>query len=501
MAVTDSQGRFEFKDLPAGRYRLNASKAGYVSLEYGQRRPMQGGTPIELHDKQILEKVTIGLPRGSVIAGRITDEFGEPVADANIMAMRWQRVGGAGRWMPTGRSGRTDDLGHYRVFGLSPGEYIVSATFQGMGMMMREQIEASSEPTGFAPTYFPGVPSIGDAARITVGVAEENTNASFALFATHLATVEGTVTNSQGAPITQGMVMLRADDGSGGMMMFGPGNSGQIEQGGRFRINGVAPGRYMAQVNSNFNRGETTDEIGRLPITVSGEKLENVSIVMMRSGRLTGRVITETGVPLPAAPPTGFPQGGLRVFATTVTPFEMGFGFGGGPDNGRVNADGTFELRGLVDRRLIRFSTPPGWSVKAVLLNGRGYIDTPVEVELGQTASGMEIVLTNRISSVTGSVSDSQGQPVLDVSVLVFPDDKKFWTFGSRYIRTARPDLEGRYRIESLPPSGGYLAVAVQDMGEGQASDPAYLATVQQGATAFSVREGESTTVDLKLRQ
>jgi len=497
IAVTDSEGRFEFRDLPAGRYRLNANKAGFVGLEYGQRRPMQPGTPIELRDKQVLEKVTIGLPRGSVIAGRITDEFGEPVADANIMAMRWQRLGGAGRWMVAGRPSRTDDLGQYRVFGLSPGEYVVSATFQGNFMMMRERVEASSEPTGFAPTYFPGVPSIGDAARITIGVGEENTNASFALFATHLAVVEGTVTTSQGTPVTQGMVSLRSDDDGVGMPMFGPGNSGPIGQGGRFRINGVAPGRYIAQVSSG--RGET-DEIGRMPVTVGGEKVENVSIVMMRSGRITGRVVTDTGAPLPAAP-QGMGPPGLRVFANSVTPFEMNFFGSAGPDNGRVNADGSFELRGLADQRLIRFSAPPGWSVKSVLLSGRDYVDTPVQVELGQTLTGMEIVLTNRVSTVAGSVSDSQGQPVLDASILIFPDERRFWTFGSRYIRTARPDLEGRYRIENLPPFETYLAVAVQDMGEGQANDPAYLTTLQSDAARFSLREGEGATVDLKLRQ
>lgn len=48
VAATDAQGRFEVKELPAGRYTVTASKGGFVSLQYGQRRPSESGTPIEL---------------------------------------------------------------------------------------------------------------------------------------------------------------------------------------------------------------------------------------------------------------------------------------------------------------------------------------------------------------------------------------------------------------------------------------------------------------------
>src|SRR5262245_37922372 len=48
LASTDAQGRFEFRDLPAGRWDLAASKAGYVTLRLGQRRPFEAGKPVEL---------------------------------------------------------------------------------------------------------------------------------------------------------------------------------------------------------------------------------------------------------------------------------------------------------------------------------------------------------------------------------------------------------------------------------------------------------------------
>jgi len=82
-ALTDAQGRYEFKDLPAGRFNLSVSKSGFVSMQYGQSRPFEPGRPIDLVDAQLLEKVDVALPRGSAVSGRILDEFGEPVADAS----------------------------------------------------------------------------------------------------------------------------------------------------------------------------------------------------------------------------------------------------------------------------------------------------------------------------------------------------------------------------------------------------------------------------------
>ena len=77
-ALTDGQGRYEFKDLPAGRFNVSVSKSGFVTMQYGQTRPFETGRPIDLADAQIMEKADVALPRGSAVSGRILDEFGEP---------------------------------------------------------------------------------------------------------------------------------------------------------------------------------------------------------------------------------------------------------------------------------------------------------------------------------------------------------------------------------------------------------------------------------------
>src|SRR5262249_27905753 len=126
--TTGPDGLYEFKELPASRYTVTVSKGSYVTLAYGQTRPMQQGRPIELGENQALDKVDVALPRGAVITGRVIDEFGEPVADANVMPMQQRFLPGGRRLTPMGRNSSTNDAGEFRIFGLAPGQYYVGVS-------------------------------------------------------------------------------------------------------------------------------------------------------------------------------------------------------------------------------------------------------------------------------------------------------------------------------------------------------------------------------------
>src|SRR5438552_11475950 len=91
---TDADGRYEFKDLPAGRYMVTATKNGYVQISYGQTRPNEGGKPLQLNEAQTVERIDFALPRGAVIAGRVIDEYGEPVANATVQALQFRFMNG-----------------------------------------------------------------------------------------------------------------------------------------------------------------------------------------------------------------------------------------------------------------------------------------------------------------------------------------------------------------------------------------------------------------------
>ena len=112
--LTDDAGVFEFTELPAGRYTINASKSGFIQLSYGQRRPLQAGTPLQLLAGQQLKGVDFALPKGGVISGRVSDESGDVMPGVSVQVMRYQYQQGDRRLVPAGQ-GQTDDRGVYRV--------------------------------------------------------------------------------------------------------------------------------------------------------------------------------------------------------------------------------------------------------------------------------------------------------------------------------------------------------------------------------------------------
>src|SRR5262245_53418823 len=133
-AITDAEGRYEFIDLPAGQFNVNVTKAGYVDLAYGQTSPGEMGKQLRVGDKQVVEKVDFTLPRGAVITGRVLDEFGEPVADAQVSVLRNSFTAAGPRPVNAGRFATTNDIGEFRLFGIAPGQYFLSASYRGQLM-------------------------------------------------------------------------------------------------------------------------------------------------------------------------------------------------------------------------------------------------------------------------------------------------------------------------------------------------------------------------------
>ena len=137
----------------------------------------------------------------------------------------------------------------------------------------------------------------------------------------------------------------------------------------------------------------------------------------------------------------------------------------------------------MLDPILLRTSSPQGWTLKSVHLSGQDITDTAMEFPAGQTISGVQIVLTKKVTTLSGLVTDSRGNPALDATVVVFPADEKLWTYQSRFIKAARPDQDGTLpRDRRCPGAQDYLTVAVQGLEDGQAGDPEFLASVRDAA-------------------
>ena len=108
--------------VPVGKFVLVASAPGYVGLQYGQRRPDESGTPIQLRDGETAASIDFALPRGSMITGRVIDEFGQPLVQAQVQARRFRYTETGSRSLFPVTSDATDDRGEFRLFGLMPGE-------------------------------------------------------------------------------------------------------------------------------------------------------------------------------------------------------------------------------------------------------------------------------------------------------------------------------------------------------------------------------------------
>ena len=478
MTTTDAEGRYEFKEVAAARYSITVQKGSYVSLQYGQQRPFEAGKPLEVLDGQTIEKIDFALPRGGVITGRILDEFGEPLSDAQVAAMRYQTISGRRRLVTAGRPAMTNDIGEFRLFAIPPGQYYLSATLRNLNM-----IGDSDDRSGYAPTYYPGSASIAEAHRITIAVAQIVNDVSMALMPTRTARVSGTAVDSQGRPMN-GMVMA-VPKSDMTLMMIGP--PGQIRPDGSFSVNGLAPGTYTLNVQG------PDAEMASAEVSVNGDDITGLRLVGSRPSVLSGRIIVDPTL-AKSLKPSQFRVTGVPV-ETNVVVFSGPLG-----TPAALNDDWTFEVKARpgAPTRVVLVGSPPGWATRAVRYRGTDVTDAGIEFRPGEDIGDIEIELTNQITDVSGLVTDSRGDAVKDYSVVVFSQDRERWSPGSRYMRTGRPDQDGRFKVAGLP-AGSYYAIAVDYIETGDATDPEVLDRIRDKATTFSLTEGEKKTLDLKV--
>ncbi len=478
-ASTDEQGRYRVTGLPAGSYTITATKTGFVDASFGQRRALRTGTPVQLADGQQLADADIRLPRGGVITGHIADEDGEPLARAQVNVLRYQWTGGEKRLAPAG-SDQSDDRGQYRIFGLPPGEYFVSASAGGMdrvfGRFMNAMgdFEDAGENTGYAPTYYPGVTAVGDAMRVKLATAQELGGIDFQLQLVPLATVRGTVGG------TTGTIVLLVAEGAG-VPRLGQSFRAPVADDRTFAIRGVPPGRYAVVA-----RGEGVSAVQS--IVVSGADVA-VSLVPVAAAEIRGTITLEAGG-------TEMPKGfsGFRI-APVALDSAVAVGRPGRASD--VSDNGSFVVRGLMPGRYsVRASGPGGWILKAVYVNGRDITDEPLEIKT-DNISNLNLIFTDRVSGIAGTVRDARGTGVPATTVVVFPSDDALWTAQSRRIQTARTDHSGAYRISSLP-AGEYLVVATDDVEQGEWFDPEFLEQVKDKAVKVTLGESDQRTQDLK---
>ena len=483
---TDAQGHFEFAKLLAGQYQLTVTAERYLQLEFGQRGPLDTGRRIELADGQTFDKANFSLPRTSAIEGQLLDEFGDPAPGVTVQVARVDFVAGARRLLPVGNvSGNrpTDDQGKFRIFNLPPGDYYLLA-LSGPFVMDPTQ---SSDSAGFAPTYFPGTTQPGSAQAVHLGVGQDVGGLAFALQPAPMATISGRAVDDTGKAIGSGTIML-AQLHNNDVLTQILARTGSSPD-GSFQFRNVAPGSYVIQGfgppvgGGNLARSA----FGYLTTVVDGKDQDNLRLVIPPGRVARGRFILDGDAStIKPAQATVFPR-----------PVDFVSGpMGGGPPQSDTHDDWTFEVSNMSGRRVIVVNLPQTWIMKKVTRDGRDITDEPVDFSAGDV-NDLEITLTNKVSSVSGAVTDD-GKPATDYVVIVFSETPSKWTFPSRFVGMSRPTQQGSFRILGLP-GDHYLAVALPSVQGNEWQTPEFLTKMRAFATPFTLADAEGLTLSLKL--
>lgn len=489
---TADDGKFCFKDIAPGKYRLMAEHNGYVSTSYGAEDAWSEGTVLSLQKGQKLDRILLRLMPAGVIRGKVVDEDGDPAPGLVVEALVPHEELASRLLGESGEVQRllknhpipiqitvTNDLGEFRLAGLPSGKYFVNAVDTGgkmspMGIMNGFSISNGQDDNGeHAPTYYPGT-TRGDQAE-SVGVeAGQEVVADIQLQHEQMVTVGGVVVKQDGAPPTSAFVSLVPLEGGLTEALFDR-LVGQVESNGHFTIKHVLAGTYIAKVDS-FEKEEGGSLSARQRIEVGKEDVTNVHLVLTRGLSITGKVVSDGG-PLPRQPAAYVQMESTDDLAGSAT--------------GEITKDWEVKLKGLSSGayRLAIFGLPEQYFLKRVIYgqsqSTQGLVTIPPESQ----PEKLELVISPNGATVDGTVQDVKEAAVGGVVLLLQDGSAKEGDFSFRTAATS--DQNGKFSLSGLPP-GSYTLIANRIKGKSGA---------QASKVNISLAEGEKKTVTVKLDQ
>jgi hypothetical protein len=530
VALSDDQGRYVFDALPAGRFTLSATKSQYLSTAYGAAKPNRPGTTIPIGDGQRIA-IAIALVRGGVISGTVYGQDGEPLAGAQIRAYRFGYTNGFKRPQNAAFS-QTDDRGAYRLTNLAPGEYFVGAvpsandvqiteTTQTEAAAFASALEAARQggraptsvtfavptpavvtgpPATFLSTYYPSASTLASASAITVGAGEERQGVDITASLNRASNVSGLVAGMP-APPANVQVSLLNDDPTADA----GGQTARPQSDGSFTLRGVPPGQYtvVAQVvpGPNFQIVNGNIQSGSPQPIDPESRLWGRGRLVVDAGNDPPRVVVTLQAPRSVSGTVEFPPDAPAARRSAVVSLfpapsaQQGPQFGP-PAQATVSADGQFTIAGVAAG--VYSLRSAGGPMKSAMLNGQDLLDFPLVVEGDRDVSGIVVTLSNRVSQLSGLLTDASGAPSSECTIVVAAADRRYWTPASRRIVTGRPGLDGRYTFNGLP-AGDYLVAAVTDIEPGSQFDPDFLNELAGASVQVTITDGGKHAQDLRI--
>jgi protocatechuate 3,4-dioxygenase beta subunit len=403
---------------------------------------------------------------------------------------------------------------------------------------LQQQLQQQPEQaTAYAPVFYPGTTVPGTATAVALGVGEERGGIDFQLQLVPTARVEGTIqapdgTLPQGTQIT--LVPL-GDAGAAGIPGVGT-SSTRVNQ-GRFQFSAVNPGQYRltarapiraavpaAAPNAAAGRGgQAFGPGGRggpgqitqvlwasTDIAVNGQNLTNITLALQPGMTIRGRVMFDGGnMPPPAD---------LTRVRVNISPRGQQPGVEGGVPPAQVDASGSFTITGVAPGRYsINANIPqeggrggaatgraggignaaPQWVIRSANTGAGDAMDFGLVVEPNQDVA-VTLTFVDRNQEISGTIQDGTGKPVADVTIILFPSDKRYWVPQARRIRSSRPGTDGKFSFAGIPP-GQYHLTAVTDVEPGEWFNPDFLSQLTGASVAVTLGEAERKVQDLRV--
>jgi protocatechuate 3,4-dioxygenase beta subunit len=475
-ATTDASGRFTATGVQAGRYRVTIERQGYSP--YGQQSANPTTGMVNVTAGQDVTGLVYRLVPGGVVTGRVLDEDGEPTAGVRVQLQRYRYNQGRRQVVSAGNA-TTNDLGEYRMYGITPGRYYVSASYQSR---MRP-FPGNEQDIAYSSVYYPGAPDLARALALELGAGAELRGIDFRLRPAPTVRVRGRVT---GLPAgTAAMVTLvSADDAGGGMAARG---RSQIDSSGNFEFRGVTPGNYIVLAQAGGGRGGrgmgggASGMRGRTAVQVGSGDLENVQVYLSGPVNVAGAVRLDGEGQLPA---------NLRVTLQPGASEPMGM-----PAQGQAQSDGSFVLPQVM---------PGTYDVRVAGLSGTAYLKsirlgsadfTERGLEIGpQGAGGLDLVVSLDGATVEGTVTNREQEPIVATIALVPSGPRASLP---QLYKISTSDASGKFTLQGIAP-GDYKVFAWEEIEQGSWFDPDVIKRYDSFGQSVNLREKGRETVQIK---
>jgi protocatechuate 3,4-dioxygenase beta subunit len=469
---TDVNGRFTIKSISSGAYTLIAQADGYFSVTSDPTASPQVKRDVGIIDGQQTDVGSIELAPAGAVSGRISGPDGRPVIGAVVQAWRAAYVRGRLTFSVV-KATPTDDLGEYRLFWLSPGDYYISSQYQG---------GAGATLDRYARVFFPGVLEEDLAPSIAVRGAQELSGIDLQISVTPIMgiTMTGRVVVEDEKQPTLRIASLELVPRDRRVLLMNDASNTFANQasdplGGNFELRDVPPGVY--DLFTAFRDTSGALRSGRIPVDVANGRIEDVSVVIDPLFEVSGRVTLDDDVPGDRLKPDS-----IVMMVQDAIP---------GKESRRVlnprAETGEFKLSGVAPGRYVLQLDGASRSSGMYVVGSGLVVDKDAHENLN-------IDLKSAGGTVFGNVLDvTRIRPFPYATVALVPErDRENYTL----YRETTAERDGRFVFNGLPP-GNYVVFAWQTVIPGAWQNPIFIARYETRGVPVVVETGAEKTVQV----